>query len=150
MESTASTRLFNIPELVSIVASYLDKKDITTLMQTNRHMQQLITSVFYRDLSTHYGDLRAGGVNLWESPEGLRALARNIRHARTWRSGLFFFVYYLRATAGFYDSNIDNTSDSAISKFFSQNVPWQSEADVSFIPQPSETWDDQPTDTLHT
>ncbi|KAG0067077.1 hypothetical protein BGZ89_006517 [Linnemannia elongata] len=144
----ASTRVLDIPEVVDLVASHLSKNDISNLMQTSRHMQQLVTPAFYRDIKTYHSSAETGGTNLWESPEGLRALARNIRHVRTWRSWVFFFIYYFHATAAHDDNNNGNSNDNGMS-ISSLDVSQQQQQDVSFIPQPTDTWEAQPTDNLY-
>ncbi|KAH7033803.1 hypothetical protein BKA57DRAFT_510531 [Linnemannia elongata] len=144
----ASTRVLDIPELVDLVASHLSKIDISNLMQTSRHMQQLVTPAFYRDIKTYHSSAETGGTNLWESPEGLRALARNIRHVRTWRSWVFFFIYYFHATAAHDDNNNGNSNDNGMS-ISSLDVSRHQQQDVSFIPQPTDTWEAQPTDNLY-
>ncbi|KAF9280969.1 hypothetical protein BGZ88_011886 [Linnemannia elongata] len=144
----ASTRVLDIPELVDLVASHLSKNDISNLMQTSRHMQQLVTPAFYRDIKTYHSSAETGGTNLWESPEGLRALARNIRHVRTWRSWVFFFIYYFHATAAHDDNNNGNSNDNGMS-ISSLDVSRHQQQDVSFIPQPTDTWEAQPTDNLY-
>ncbi|KAF9117598.1 hypothetical protein BGX30_005315 [Mortierella sp. GBA39] len=55
----ASARVLDIPELVDLVASYLSKNDIN-VMQTSRHMHQMFTPAFYRDLSTFHRNSEAG------------------------------------------------------------------------------------------
>ena len=145
----ALTRVLNIPELVDLVASHLSKNDMSSLMKTSRHMQQSVTPAFYRDLSTYHSKLETGGSNLWESPEGLRALARNIRHVRIWRSGGFFFVYYFHATAAHNDNDNSNDNGSEPPSSSSQEETRQQQHDILFIPQLTGTWDAQPSDNLH-
>ncbi|KAK5808287.1 hypothetical protein F5H01DRAFT_370321 [Linnemannia elongata] len=72
-----------------------------------------------------YSSAETGGTNLWEFPEGLRALARNIRHVRTWRSWVFFFIYYFHATAAHDDNNNGNSNDNgmSISSLDPSNIP---------------------------
>ncbi|KAG0274381.1 hypothetical protein BGZ95_009856 [Linnemannia exigua] len=110
MES-AFTRLFRIHELICLITSHLAKKDISHLMRTSRQMVTALEPSFYHELKTHY---KPNTVNLWESPEGLKALARNMHFVKTWRSDLLFIVYYYHALVDF--DSINNTLSSTLPK----------------------------------
>ncbi|KAF9911826.1 hypothetical protein EC991_002129 [Linnemannia zychae] len=99
---SAFTRLFMIQELGCLVASHLTKKDMSHLMRTSRQMFTVMEPSFYRELNTYN---KPKGINLWESPNGLEALTRNIHFVKTWNSDLLFFVYYHRALVAFDDIN---------------------------------------------
>ncbi|KAF9132590.1 hypothetical protein BGW39_011768 [Mortierella sp. 14UC] len=103
-------RFFGIPELASVVASYLHKDDISDLMLTCRLMHAAMTPSFYYKVNVmSYNSIR---TNLWESPEGLKALARNIGNVNVCVSGLSFLVYYYHATAAFYDNGDNHRGDN--------------------------------------
>ncbi|KAG9064814.1 hypothetical protein KI688_003074 [Linnemannia hyalina] len=109
-----SMRVFGLPELASIIASSLDKKTLTQVMVTNRRMHAAFELWFYRDLRTLPSSSRDSGaslcINLCDSPDGLRALSRNIHFVRSWETDLFNLVFISHATAAIqqyfgYDSN---------------------------------------------
>ncbi|KAF9144634.1 hypothetical protein BGX30_012065 [Mortierella sp. GBA39] len=109
-----SMRVFGLPELASIIASSLDKKTLTQVMLTNRRMHAAFELWFYRDLRTLPSNSIGSGaslcISLCDSPDGLRALSRNIHFVRTWEADLFNLVFISHATAAIqqyfdYDNN---------------------------------------------
>ncbi|KAF9542528.1 hypothetical protein EC957_001897 [Mortierella hygrophila] len=148
MEPSASARLFGIPELASIVGSYLKKKDISLLMMTSRQMHEAMAPIFYKSLITIYDNSR--GTNLQESPDGLKALARNIHYVKSWSSSLLFFVYYYHATTAYYDSSNTNSTTATTSSLITlptettPGTPQQFSSEtldlVQLVPLPAMTW----------
>ncbi|KAG9064815.1 hypothetical protein KI688_003075 [Linnemannia hyalina] len=122
-----STRVFRVAELAWIIASQLDKEALTCLMLTSRGMHETIKPWFYRNLGTYSNKTPKGlNINLCDSPDGLRALSRNIHFVRTWETDLFSLVFISRATAAIkqylnYDSNgstnSGNGSDMGLGAF---------------------------------
>ncbi|KAG0317203.1 hypothetical protein BGZ97_005741 [Linnemannia gamsii] len=51
---SASSRVFGLPELASVIASYLNKKALTQVMLTSRQMHAAVEPWFYHDLRTYY------------------------------------------------------------------------------------------------
>ncbi|KAF9548735.1 hypothetical protein EC957_005668 [Mortierella hygrophila] len=106
-----STRVFRIAELACIISSHLDKKALTCLMLTSRGMHETIEPWFYHNLETYiYKTPKGLNINLCDSPDGLRALSRNIHFVRTWETDIFSLVFISRATAAIqqyldYDNN---------------------------------------------
>jgi hypothetical protein len=96
MPLPSSTYVFEIPELASLITSFLLQKDILHLMQTSRLMHATMEPWFYRNLKTVY---KVGRHNLYQSPDALNALTRNIHHTRSWTSDLFHLVFFFYASA---------------------------------------------------
>ncbi|KAF8924876.1 hypothetical protein BGZ47_003630 [Haplosporangium gracile] len=90
-----SIRHFEIPELTELIVSHLTSRDITDLMQTSRQLHAVMEPWFYHNLVTVH---RAWKIGLWQSPDGLKALARNFHHARSWETDLYYLVNIFHAT----------------------------------------------------
>lgn len=87
--------VFEIPELVGLLVSFLSPKNISNLMQTSRQMHAAMEPWFYRNLITVHHTLRVG---LWQSPDSLTALAKNFHHTERWKTDLYYFVHFIHAT----------------------------------------------------
>lgn len=87
--------VFETPELARLITSFLSPGSISTLMQTNRRMHATMEPWFYHNLTTVHD---TGRVALWQSPDGLTALARNLRHTKRWKTDLYYFVRFFHAT----------------------------------------------------
>ncbi|KAF9144633.1 hypothetical protein BGX30_012064 [Mortierella sp. GBA39] len=80
-------------------------------MLTSRGIHEAIEPWFYHNLGTYSNKTPKGlNINLCDSPDGLRALSRNIHFVRTWETDLFNLVFISRATAAIqqyldYDNN---------------------------------------------
>lgn len=96
-----SAQVFGLPELACIIASQLDKKALTCLMLTSRGMHAAIVPWHYYDLRTYSNKSKNApkglNINLCDSPDGLRALSRNIQFVRTWETDLFNLVFISHA-----------------------------------------------------
>ncbi|KAG0276646.1 hypothetical protein BGZ95_007259 [Linnemannia exigua] len=137
MVPNAANRLFGITELASAVASHLSNRDISRLLRTSRLMQEAMTLSLFRDLSIYSGPKSIG---LWENPERLKVLARNMEHVRTWGSGILFLVYYYHAMVAYFDSNIDNNnSNNSISTPTKPLDAPQPTVNASSVPQRAES-----------
>lgn len=77
---SAFTRAFDLPELLRMVTSNLQWKDIARLMQTCRKFIEQCSPWFYRNisLSIRYGRRE----NVLESTSAALVLARNVRSIR--------------------------------------------------------------------
>lgn len=73
-------------------------------------MHEVMAPSVYKNLTTTYYSSR--GTNLQDSPDGLKALAKNIHYVRSWSSSLLFFVYYYHATTAYHDSNNTNNTNA--------------------------------------
>lgn len=88
----ATTRFFEIPELVSHLAHHhLDHESISRLMRTSRHMHVFCTPTLYYNVSACYKPRRR---NLFASKESIDALARNVRFVRDLEMHMMDMVFY--------------------------------------------------------
>ncbi|KAG0373241.1 hypothetical protein BGX24_011961 [Mortierella sp. AD032] len=94
-------------------------------------MHTVIEPSFYHELNTNY---KSNGVNLWESPEGLKALARNMHFVKTWRSDLLFVVYYHHSLVAF-----DTINNAPSSTLHEQGAPPSTGASQTVLQLFSET-----------
>ncbi|KAG0293213.1 hypothetical protein BGZ96_003154 [Linnemannia gamsii] len=106
IESTSATesafsRAFDLPELLRIITSHLQWKDITRLMQTCRKFNEQCSPWFYRhiNLSIRYGR----GKNILESTSAALALARNVRSIRQLSSELPEMALLYQCLLSFYE-----------------------------------------------
>ncbi|KAF9129128.1 hypothetical protein BGW39_004435, partial [Mortierella sp. 14UC] len=63
----ATIRFFDMPELVGHLTQYLDRGDISRLMQTNQHLYALCIPAFYHFVHLDYGHVKLN--NLFSSKE---------------------------------------------------------------------------------
>ncbi|KAG0073084.1 hypothetical protein BGZ89_012152 [Linnemannia elongata] len=70
----ASTRVFGITELTVLIISFLDKKDISRLLQTSPGFHDIFSSSFYNEIDLIKDDRR-----LAVSPDAMLALSRNAK-----------------------------------------------------------------------
>ncbi|KAG9064870.1 hypothetical protein KI688_003131 [Linnemannia hyalina] len=87
----ATQRFFAITELVACLTDHLDRKGISCLMRTSRHLQELCTPAHYRNVPATY---RLGKNNILGSAEPILALSKNVHHVRELDLGLIDLVYY--------------------------------------------------------
>ncbi|KAF9128468.1 hypothetical protein BGW39_005034 [Mortierella sp. 14UC] len=85
----ASYRFFTIPELASRLGPYLWRGDIVKLIRTNRLMNEVFSAHLYKTINCD-----SSRFPLMESENGLRTMARNIRHVRKLNTGLLFLNFY--------------------------------------------------------
>ncbi|KAG0075301.1 hypothetical protein BGZ90_010049 [Linnemannia elongata] len=74
----ATQRLFAIPELVATLTTYLNRKEISRLMQTSRQLQELCTPAHYRRIPATY---QPGKNNILRNVEPILALSKNVHHS---------------------------------------------------------------------
>ncbi|KAF9924375.1 hypothetical protein FBU30_005645 [Linnemannia zychae] len=101
-------RSLEIPELSSMIASYLEKREITNLMMTCRSIKQAMGPSFYRNVCIHYRDLLP---DLWKSSSAQKALAENVKYVRTLNCRFAFILCYYDSVLAF-DSSKDNCTIS--------------------------------------
>ncbi|KAF9162437.1 hypothetical protein BGX20_001727 [Mortierella sp. AD010] len=89
---TASSKFFEILDLVYALGSLLDQHDLSQLIQVNRALNDNLQSLFWRtvNLRARYRALRFLG-----SPEAMHALARNAHHVRSLTASNDFLLYYM-------------------------------------------------------
>lgn len=75
----ASKRYFNIPELADALGQRLDKRTISSLVATSRHLKTLFEPWLYHELTLSFLD---NSGRLLNSTDSVRALARNMQHVR--------------------------------------------------------------------
>lgn len=68
----ASTRVFGITELTVLIASFLDEKDISRLLQASHGFHDMFSPSFYNEVDFIKDDRR-----LAASPDAMLALSRN-------------------------------------------------------------------------
>ncbi|KAF9092360.1 hypothetical protein BGX29_010504 [Mortierella sp. GBA35] len=79
MEQPASTKVLDIPELVSMVTYHLRQADISSLLRSSRQMHTQCISALYRKLDSYYEYKRG----MLQSIMATLALGRNIQHVRS-------------------------------------------------------------------
>ncbi|KAG0203648.1 hypothetical protein BGX33_008974 [Mortierella sp. NVP41] len=89
---SASDQFFRIPELVALVASTMETRDLLRFLRTSRFIHTQCIPHLYRDV-----DVRADfKCRLLCSQEGLKALARNTHNARGIQMDGHFFDHYYK------------------------------------------------------
>ncbi|KAF9135561.1 hypothetical protein BGW39_002309 [Mortierella sp. 14UC] len=86
---SASTRLLNIPELALAIALFLDKKDISQLMQASHGLHNMFAPCLYQDF-----DLAETLHKLLTRRNFMQALSRNAGLVRTIKMGSAFGMTY--------------------------------------------------------
>ncbi|KAF9331069.1 hypothetical protein BGZ91_012263 [Linnemannia elongata] len=86
----APNPVFGITELTILIASFLDKKDISRLLQASHGFHDIFSPSFYNEIDLIKDDRR-----LAASPDALLALSRNASLVRTLNMGAFFGITYL-------------------------------------------------------
>ncbi|KAF9139161.1 hypothetical protein BG015_002152 [Linnemannia schmuckeri] len=80
MDEPASIRVFNIPELVSLITSHLDRDDLSRLLRTSQHMHTHCIPFLFKNLSLQYVN---NGGGIFQSIVATLALAKNVQHVRS-------------------------------------------------------------------
>ncbi|KAF9124092.1 hypothetical protein BGX30_001109 [Mortierella sp. GBA39] len=110
--TSTGTRFFDIPELTHIVVAYLDKHDISTLVQTSRQLRRLCEPLLYTDLCLEYNSQEA---NLFDSHDAIIALSRNVQHVRRLKISVIdiamLFNCMLASLEATKDPTVDNTQE---------------------------------------
>ncbi|KAF9156502.1 hypothetical protein BG015_004714 [Linnemannia schmuckeri] len=92
----ATTRFFDVPELVAHLTKYLDHPGITKLMRTSRRMHDLCIPAQYRQI-------QPGRFFYDRTTDSIQSLAKNVHRVREmliWRHGI---VYYTNCVIAFLD-----------------------------------------------
>ncbi|KAG0060670.1 hypothetical protein BGZ89_012058 [Linnemannia elongata] len=96
----AAQRLFAIPELVATLTTYLNRKEISRLMQTSRQLQELCTPAHYRRIPATY---QPGKNNILRNVEPILALSKNVHHVRELDLRLVDLIYYVNCILVYQD-----------------------------------------------
>ncbi|KAK5808262.1 hypothetical protein F5H01DRAFT_351702, partial [Linnemannia elongata] len=110
----ATQRFFDIPELVAILTTYLNRKEISRLMQTNRQLHQICTPAHYHSVladcdtsRNHHPDFEdpipAPVDSIFRSVDVIRALSKNVHLVRELILNLNDVVYYTNCIFAFQD-----------------------------------------------
>ncbi|KAF9086951.1 hypothetical protein BGX23_008442 [Mortierella sp. AD031] len=107
---SASDQFFRIPELVALVASTMETRDLLRFLRTSRFIHTQCIPHLYRDV-----DVRADSkCRLLCSQEGLKALARNTHNARGIQmDGHFFDHYYKCLTTETITKQVQDRDDTS-------------------------------------
>ena len=118
----ALTRVFGITELTALIALFLDKRDISRLLQTSHGFYDIFSPSFYNEIDLIKDDRR-----LTASPDAMLALSRNASLVRTLKMGAISGITYLggvmaqqRLSDTEAQSNIDQPSSSSTPAEFPQ------------------------------
>lgn len=95
--STSCSKFFDIPELLDLITTYLDRKDVLNFVLTSRRMHRLVTPTLYRELVVHH----ASECRIFTSFPALHALARNIQHIRMLLIGVNELAYFYNCELAF-------------------------------------------------
>ncbi|KAF9129734.1 hypothetical protein BGX30_013833 [Mortierella sp. GBA39] len=90
-------RVFDIPELVDMLMSQLDKAEVSVLTRTNKAIRTSCLPSFYKFL----GDRPGHNTKIFSSVPGTLALARNIRHVKDVTFGPRELAYYFNSVCDF-------------------------------------------------
>ncbi|KAF9128999.1 hypothetical protein BGW39_004569 [Mortierella sp. 14UC] len=96
----AATRFFNIQELVSLLASFLDHKGISRVMQTNCHWCELFAPALHRHVHAYFHSRQK---NIFGATESILALFKNSQFVRELDLGPFDLAYYVNCVFAFQD-----------------------------------------------
>ncbi|KAG9072171.1 hypothetical protein KI688_006395 [Linnemannia hyalina] len=107
--TSAGSRFFDIPELTHIVVAYLDKNDISTLVQTSRQLCRLCEPLLYADLCLDYDSREA---NLFDSYDAIIALSRNVQHIRRLTISVIDIAMLFNCMLAFLEATKDPTVDN--------------------------------------
>lgn len=95
--SSSFQRVFDIPELVDLLMSQLDKAEASVLTRTNKTIRTSCIPSFYKFL----GDRPGHNTKIFSSVPGTLALARNIRHVKDVTFGPRELAYYYNSVCDF-------------------------------------------------
>ncbi|KAG0276569.1 hypothetical protein BGZ95_007359 [Linnemannia exigua] len=98
MES-ATTRFFNIAELIIHVTRYLDDKGVCRLIQTSHHLNAICSEALYYNVKANFKP--DTNDNVFSSVESIQALARNTHHVRQLDLSVPEIVYYTNCVYAF-------------------------------------------------
>ncbi|KAF9899664.1 hypothetical protein EC991_008509 [Linnemannia zychae] len=96
----ASTRVFDIPELVRLIASHLRKPDLSRLSLTSRSMYARCTPSLYTSLRSYFGHPNS----IFQSISSTLALARNVQHIRSLFLDLMDTAYLINCLLEFQET----------------------------------------------
>lgn len=110
--TTASSRFFQIPELVLKLASKLDKSTLTKFLRTNHHFNAIGTPFLYTSL-----DFSAVGpgfsTQLVDTVESMEILAKNVHHIHELTSGPLFSAFLYNCLLTYHEQSFSSSSSSS-------------------------------------
>ncbi|KAK3838882.1 MAG: hypothetical protein J3R72DRAFT_180699 [Linnemannia gamsii] len=124
----AETQFFISPELLTLLAAFLDPKSLSHLMRTCKHLHSLGAPTLYRDISTTF---KPGSKQLFGSVASTLAFARHTSHVRAVAFGLHELVYYYNCVAVFNELQAKATGTSRL------GPRWLAPQDPQFCSVPS-------------
>ncbi|KAG0375103.1 hypothetical protein BGX24_009538 [Mortierella sp. AD032] len=124
----AKSQFFNSPELLTILAAFLDPKSLSHLMRTCQHLHSLGAPTLYRDITTTF---KPGSKQLFGSVASTLAFARHTSHVRAVAFGLHELVYYYNCVAVFNELQAKATGTSRL------GPRWLAPQDPQFCSVPS-------------
>ncbi|KAG0378676.1 hypothetical protein BGX24_003116 [Mortierella sp. AD032] len=116
----ATSRFFDITELVTHLAQFLDYKGISRLMQTNRLLNTQCTPAHYCNISIAH---TLSKRQLFSSAVSTQALARNIHHVRQFCSGAREVVFYINGIFAHLEKLLQQTINTTIERDLSPQQP---------------------------
>ncbi|KAG0205032.1 hypothetical protein BGX33_008148 [Mortierella sp. NVP41] len=106
MPPPASVTFFHLPELASLLASFLDARDLSRLMQTSQGLHALFHQLFWYHLELVSEDQV---IQLVKSTKGLSAFTKNIDRIRSLKTTFVFLCYHYVAALDYMENNKDNS-----------------------------------------
>ncbi|KAG0063920.1 hypothetical protein BGZ89_009508 [Linnemannia elongata] len=112
--TTASSRFFQIPELVMKLASKLDKPTLSNFLRANHHFNAIGTPFLYTSL-----DVSADGpgfsTKLVDSVESMEILAKIVHHIHELTSGPLFTGFLYNCLLAYREQASSSSSSSSLS-----------------------------------
>ncbi|KAK3814548.1 MAG: hypothetical protein JOS17DRAFT_446414 [Linnemannia elongata] len=96
----ATTRFFEMPELVSHLTLHLDRRGISSLMRTSRRLHQSCTPAHYYKVSASY---KIFAKNLFGVADSILAFGKNVHRVRHIDFKRHDIVYYTNCVIAFLD-----------------------------------------------
>lgn len=113
----ATSRFFDVSELVAHLTQYLDCPGISRLMQTSRRLHVLCTPSLYYKVSASYEPRQA---NLFGATESIQAFANNVHRVRHMDFGRHDVVYYVNCVIAFLDTLTTQQKTSTVTTIENQ------------------------------
>ncbi|KAF9081271.1 hypothetical protein BGX23_001064 [Mortierella sp. AD031] len=110
--TSASTRFFELPELVALVLPHLNKKSIARLMQTSRLLNAICTPFLYHDLN-FYSEFGIDSGILCSAGR-IKSFARNVHHVKGISLGPVAASYLYTCFRAYHDELVLNSADSPV------------------------------------
>lgn len=96
----ATTRFFEMPELVAHLTQHLDRRGISSLMRTSRRLHQFCTPAHYYKVSASY---KTFADNLFGATDSILAFGKNVHRVRHIDFKRHDIVYYTNCVTAFLD-----------------------------------------------